>query len=91
MSRFFQNANDSESSESDFSSGSEFSDNELEQKQTGTVNAGRFARPAYDSDDESDEEVKRVMKTPRVKHTDEMVKLSSNILKAARADEWQAV
>ncbi|KAJ2520386.1 Translation initiation factor 3 subunit c, partial [Coemansia sp. RSA 1937] len=91
MSRFFQNVNDSESSDSDFSSSSdsEISENELEQKQTSTTASGRFARAAYDSD--SDTDVKRVMKNPREKQMEETVKLSTDILKAMRTDEWQAV
>ncbi|KAJ2835791.1 Translation initiation factor 3 subunit c [Coemansia erecta] len=93
MSRFFQNVNDSESSDSDFSSSSdsEISENELEQKQTSTTASGRFARAAYDSDSDSDTDVKRVMKNPREKQMEETVKLSTDILKAMRTDEWQAV
>ncbi|KAJ2366997.1 Translation initiation factor 3 subunit c [Coemansia sp. RSA 2610] len=94
MSRFFQNAGDSDSSDSDsiLSVESEFSGDEQQQQQRAAGGAaGRFARAAYSSDEESDSDVKRVMKNPKEKHTDELVKLAADILKAARADEWQAV
>ncbi|KAJ1741278.1 Translation initiation factor 3 subunit c [Coemansia sp. RSA 1821] len=89
MSRFFQNVDDSESSDSDFSSsGSEFSEEELQQKPTGGAGNNRFARAGLDLDSDSDDDVKRVVKNPKEKQTEEVVKLSQNILKAIRADEW---
>ncbi|KAJ2848378.1 Translation initiation factor 3 subunit c [Coemansia brasiliensis] len=89
MSRFFQNVDDSESSDSDFSSsGSEFSEDELQQKPTGGAGSNRFARAGLDSDSDSEDDVKRVMKNPKEKQTEEVVKLSQEILKAVRADEW---
>ncbi|KAJ2079178.1 Translation initiation factor 3 subunit c [Coemansia sp. RSA 988] len=93
MSRFFRSGQDSES-ESDLSSsssGSEFSDDEHQQQRpTGTSGANRFARATFDSDSDSDADVKRVVKSPKEKHMEEVDKLSRAILKAIRANEWQA-
>ncbi|KAJ1735636.1 Translation initiation factor 3 subunit c [Coemansia biformis] len=91
MSRFFRSAQDSDSdSDASSSSGSESFDDGPQQKQAPT-GANRFARVAFDSDSDSDDDVKRVVKSPKEKYTDETVRLSAAVLKAARADEWSAV
>ncbi|KAJ1933245.1 hypothetical protein FBU59_006094, partial [Linderina macrospora] len=90
MSRFFRGdeSSDSDSDYTSSSSGSEFSDEETKQtpqQQSG----GRFARAMMDSD--SEDEVKRVVKSAKDKQMDEVLELSRAILKAMEADEWQSV
>ncbi|KAJ2699710.1 Translation initiation factor 3 subunit c, partial [Coemansia spiralis] len=91
MSRFFRSAQDSDSdSELSSSSGSEYSDDGLQQKPA-AASGNRFARAGFGSDDDSDDDVKRVMKTPKEKYTDETVALSAAVLGAVRTDKWSAV
>ncbi|KAJ1937313.1 Translation initiation factor 3 subunit c, partial [Kickxella alabastrina] len=93
MSRFFRSNDTDSESESDFSnsSASDSSDNESPQKQTTTTapaGGSRFSRFTEDSDDE---DVKRVVKTPRQKQTEELLALSKSIIQSARDSKWQAV
>ncbi|KAJ1964812.1 Translation initiation factor 3 subunit c [Dipsacomyces acuminosporus] len=94
MSRFFRGdeSSDSESDYSSSSSGSEFSDEEMQKpsQQASGAGASRFARAAFDSDD-SDDDVKRVVKSAKDKQLDEVIELSKAILEAMRADEWNSV
>ncbi|KAJ1646080.1 Translation initiation factor 3 subunit c [Coemansia asiatica] len=92
MSRFFRSANlsssDSESSGS--SSDSESSVNEVTQRPPASAGTARFSRAVFSSDDEGDS-VKRVVKSPKQKQTEELVSMSRDIIKAVREDKWQSV
>ncbi|KAJ2821142.1 Translation initiation factor 3 subunit c, partial [Coemansia furcata] len=91
MSRFFRR-DESSDSESDYSSSSsdDFSDEETQKKKQTTSGAGasRIARAGLDSDD-SEEEVKRTVKSTKDKLADQVIELSRETLRAIRADEWQ--
>ncbi|KAJ2883065.1 Translation initiation factor 3 subunit c [Coemansia aciculifera] len=90
MSRFFRR-DESSDSESDYSSSSsdDFSDEEIQKKKQTTSGAGasRIARAGLDSDD-SEEEVKRTVKSTKDKLADQVTELSRETLRAIRADEW---
>ncbi|KAJ2792331.1 Translation initiation factor 3 subunit c [Coemansia linderi] len=90
MSRFFRR-DESSDSESDYSSSSsdDFSDEETQKKKqpTSGAGAGRIARAGLDSDD-SEEEVKRTVKSTKDKLADQVTDLSRETLRAIRADEW---
>ncbi|KAJ2722315.1 Translation initiation factor 3 subunit c [Coemansia sp. Benny D115] len=88
MSRFFRgNESSSSDSESSDSSASDFSGDEAPLRQAAQGKTGRLARLAYD-DSDSEEEVKRVVKSPKQKQTDEVVALSKSILASARESKW---
>ncbi|KAJ2589681.1 Translation initiation factor 3 subunit c [Coemansia sp. RSA 1722] len=93
MSRFFRRADFSSSSDSESSGSSSDSDssvNEVTQRPSASTGPARFSRTMFSSDDEGDN-VKRVVKSPKQKQTEELVSMSRDITKAVREDKWQVV
>ncbi|KAH9858870.1 eukaryotic translation initiation factor 3 subunit 8 [Lenzites betulinus] len=87
MSRFLKNAGDSSSSDSDSSDEeSEMSDDEGQEKPRG----GRFLRGASSGED-SDEDVKRVVKSARDKRLDEMEATGKAMDNALKINDWVAI
>lgn len=88
MSRFLKSAGDSDSSDdSSDDDESEMSSDEEEQKKP---KVGRFVHGAS-SDDESDEDVKRVVKSARDKRTDEMEATGKSMDNALKINDWVAI
>ncbi|KAI0633601.1 eukaryotic translation initiation factor 3 subunit 8 [Trametes polyzona] len=88
MSRFLKSAGDSSSSDSESSDEeSEMSDEEEGQKKP---RVGRFLQGAS-SDDESDEDVKRVVKSARDKRLDEMEATGKLMDNALKINDWVAI
>ncbi|KAI0779679.1 eukaryotic translation initiation factor 3 subunit 8 [Fomes fomentarius] len=85
MSRFLKSAGDSDSSEESSSEESEMSSDEEEVK----PKAGRFLVGAT-ADSDSDEDVKRVVKSARDKRLDEMEATGKSIDNAVRINDWVA-
>ncbi|OLY83522.1 Eukaryotic translation initiation factor 3 subunit C [Smittium mucronatum] len=89
MSKFFKG--DSSDSDSDItsSSDSDFSDNDFQDKnQTQT---SRFSKSALSGSDDSEDDVKRVVKSAKDKQSEEAVSSSKAIKKSLKADEWTVV
>ncbi len=89
MSRFLKSAGDSDSDESSDEEESEMSSDEEEQAQK-KPKLGRFVHGAS-SDDESDEDVKRVVKSARDKRLDEMEATGKSMENALKINDWVAI
>lgn len=85
MSRFLKSAGDPDSSDESSSEESEMSSDEEEVK----PKAGRFLVGAT-ADSDSDEDVKRVVKSARDKRLDEMEATGKSIDNAVRINDWVA-
>ena len=90
MSRFLKGAGDSDSDESSDEEESEMSSDEEEQGQKAKPTLGRFVHGAS-SDDESDEDVKRVVKSARDKRLDEMEAMGKAMDNALKINDWVAI
>lgn len=89
MSRFLKSAGDSDSDESSDEEESEMSSDEEEQAQA-KPKLGRFVHGAS-SEDESDEDVKRVVKSARDKRLDEMEATGKSMDNALKINDWVAI
>ncbi|PVU89349.1 hypothetical protein BB561_005404 [Smittium simulii] len=88
MSRFFKGNSSDSGSDSSSSSDSDFSDNESRQLQS---TAPRFSRSAISDSDDSDTEVKRVVKSAKDKQLDEAQALVKTITSSLKANSWSTV
>lgn len=91
MSRFLKGAGDSDSDESsddDESEASSDEDEEAQQKPKSTL--GRFVHGAS-SDEDSDEDVKRVVKSAKDKRLDEMEATGRAMDNALKINDWVAI
>ncbi|KAI1795496.1 eukaryotic translation initiation factor 3 subunit 8 [Ganoderma leucocontextum] len=89
MSRFLKSAGDSDSDESSDEEESEISSDEEGEAQA-KPKLGRFVHGAS-SDDESDEDVKRVVKSARDKRLDEMEATGKVMDNALKINDWVAI
>ena len=91
MSRFLKRQGDSSSDESSSEEESEMSDeDEDEERETAKPRVGRFLQGAS-SDEESDEDVKRVVKSAKDKRLEEMEATGKVMDNALKINDWVAI
>ena len=91
MSRFLKRQGESSSDESSSEEESEMSDDdEEEERETAKPRVGRFLQGAS-SDEESDEDVKRVVKSAKDKRLEEMEATGKVMDNALKINDWVAI
>ncbi|OMJ21966.1 Eukaryotic translation initiation factor 3 subunit C [Smittium culicis] len=88
MSRFFKGNSSDSDSDITSSSDSDFSDNEIQDK---SQTQSRFSRSALSGSDDSDDDVKRVVKSAKDKQTDEAIASTKAIKASLKTDDWSIV